>query len=46
MLRVATDTLRRKLSVPLGVDRVRLDGGLPSSAGVTRCSLHALLKSK
>jgi AraC-like DNA-binding protein len=36
MLRVAADTLRRKLSALLGTDRVRLDLRQPYLAGVTR----------
>jgi AraC-like DNA-binding protein len=40
MLRVAADTLRRKLSALLGVDRVRLDLRQPCSAGPTRALLR------
>jgi AraC-like DNA-binding protein len=40
MLRIAADTLRRKLSAFLGVDRVRLDLRQPASAGLSRALLR------
>lgn len=43
MLRVATESLRRKLSALLGTDRVRLDLRQPSAAGVDRVLREASL---